>query len=67
MDQKHLNDDCKQIWEELGSWWDESVQDGDYFHRAFVFPAIEKLLALQGGTCFRRRLWKWCSLVIWQN
>lgn len=49
MDQKRLNDECKQIWEELGSWWDKSVGDGDDFHRAFVFPAIEKLLTFQGG------------------
>ena len=28
---------------------DASVDDGDYFHRAFVFPTLEKLLSLKGG------------------
>lgn len=38
-----------EIWETLGKWWDASVEDGDHFHRAFVFPTIEKFLDLKGG------------------
>ncbi|VHO03477.1 class I SAM-dependent methyltransferase [Candidatus Rhabdochlamydia sp. T3358] len=48
MKQEDVNTECHQIWEDLGSWWDASVEDGDYFHQAFVFPTIEKLLDLQG-------------------
>ncbi len=44
-----LEKQCQKIWDELGSWWDSSVMDGDYFHQAFVFPSIVKLLELQGG------------------
>lgn len=44
---KH-KDECHQIWEELGAWWDASVEDGDYFHRAFLYPTIEKWLNIQG-------------------
>lgn len=49
MKNEDLKNECHRIWEELGPWWDSSVEDGDYFHRAFVFPNIEKLLELQGG------------------
>lgn len=49
MKREDINKECHQIWEELGPWWDASVDDGDYFHRAFIFPTIEKLLELQGG------------------
>ncbi len=43
------NNECRKIWEALGPWWDASVEDGDYFHRAFVFPGILKFLDLHGG------------------
>jgi len=46
---KDVNNECHQIWEELGTWWDASVEDGDYFHRAFVFHGILKFLDLRGG------------------
>ncbi len=49
MKKENTNKECQQIWEDLGLWWDASVEDGDYFHRAFVFPTIEKLLELQGN------------------
>ncbi len=49
MKQEDINTECHQIWEDLGSWWDASVEDGDYFHQAFVFPTIENLLDLQGS------------------
>jgi SAM-dependent methyltransferase len=47
MKEKDINIECHQIWEDLGPWWDANVEDGDYFHQAFVFPTIEKLLDLQ--------------------
>jgi 2-polyprenyl-3-methyl-5-hydroxy-6-metoxy-1,4-benzoquinol methylase len=46
---KDINKECQKIWEDLGPWWDASVEDGDYFHRAFLYPNIEKLLELRGG------------------
>lgn len=49
MGKNDINKECHQIWEDLGPWWDANVEDGDYFHRAFVFPNIEKLLELRGG------------------
>lgn len=49
MKKEDVNNECHQIWEDLGPWWDASVEDGDYFHRAFIFPNIEKLLELKGG------------------
>jgi len=48
MKKQDVDKECHQIWEELGSWWDASVEDGDYFHRAFIFPYLERLLELQG-------------------
>lgn len=69
MDGSGVNEESHQIWETLGSWWDENVEDGDYFHRAFVFPTLEKWLALKGrehvldagcgnGALARRMSWK---------
>ncbi len=49
MKQEDINTECHQIWEDLGPWWDASVEDGDYFHQAFVFPPIENLLDLQNS------------------
>lgn len=49
MTREDINKECRQIWDDLGPWWDANVEDGDYFHRAFVFPTIEKLLDLRGG------------------
>jgi cyclopropane fatty-acyl-phospholipid synthase-like methyltransferase len=49
MDTHSLNEESRQIWETLGPWWDSSVQDGDEFHRAFLFPTLEQWLGLQGG------------------
>lgn len=39
----------KEIWNELGSWWASTVQDGDVFHKQFVFPNIIKLAEIQKG------------------
>ena len=45
---KDINKESHQIWEDLGPWWDASVEDGDYFHRVFLYPTIEKFLDLKG-------------------
>jgi len=47
--EKNIGNECRQIWEDLGLWWDAHVEDGDHFHKAFIFPTIEKLLDLQGN------------------
>lgn len=49
MEDNEIGRECQQIWEELGSWWDASVDEGDLFHRAFLFPSVERLLELQGA------------------
>jgi len=49
MKKRNLNDESHRIWEELGLWWDENVEEGDFFHKTFIFPYVEKLLALKGG------------------
>lgn len=36
-------DKTKQAWDELASWWDAEVQDGDEFHRTFIYPSILQL------------------------
>ena len=32
----------KTIWNNLAAWWDEVAQDGDLYHRTFLFPTITK-------------------------
>ena len=49
MKEEDINIECRQIWEELGPWWDASVEDGDFFHKVFVFPTIDKFLNIQGN------------------
>ncbi|HXF28559.1 MAG TPA: methyltransferase domain-containing protein, partial [Chlamydiales bacterium] len=50
MENANQEEECRTIWTALGPWWDKSVGDeGDAFHRAFLYPSIEKLLELQGG------------------
>jgi len=36
MKQENINTECHQIWENLGSWWDASIEDGDYFRLCCV-------------------------------
>lgn len=30
----------KSLWNDLATWWDESAQDGDLYHRTFLFPPL---------------------------
>lgn len=46
---EHTEGECQRIWQELGPWWDAQAGDGDAFHRALVFPALDRLLNLKGG------------------
>lgn len=32
----------QEIWNEIGLWWDLNIEDGDPFHRTFIFPWIKK-------------------------
>lgn len=32
----------KDIWNKLASWWDEAYQEGDIYHKTFLFPTILK-------------------------
>jgi 2-polyprenyl-3-methyl-5-hydroxy-6-metoxy-1,4-benzoquinol methylase len=47
-----MNDDLdsaqsKNIWNEIAEWWDGNVQDGDLFHKTFIYPSILKLAQLR--------------------
>lgn len=35
-----MSDKTKKIWNELAAWWDAAYQEGDVFHRTFLFPTI---------------------------
>ena len=39
----------KEIWNQLADWWDESYQEGDIFHRTFLFPTIIKWTSAKKG------------------
>jgi 2-polyprenyl-3-methyl-5-hydroxy-6-metoxy-1,4-benzoquinol methylase len=39
----------KAIWNELATWWDESYQEGDLYHRTFLFPTLTKWIAAKPG------------------
>ena len=63
MEKENINTECRQVWEELGPWWDANVEDGDHFHRAFIFPHVEKLLELQGSeVVLDAGCGKWCFI-----
>ncbi|MCX7125476.1 MAG: class I SAM-dependent methyltransferase, partial [Gammaproteobacteria bacterium] len=39
----------RTIWNDLAAWWDESAQDGDLYHRTFLFPALVKWISPKKG------------------
>ena len=39
----------KSIWNDLATWWDESAQDGDLYHRTFLFPTLMKWIDPKKG------------------
>ncbi len=50
MDAQALNEEGRAIWDAKAAFWDELHGDeGNRFHRCFVGPSVEHLLALQPG------------------
>ena len=43
------NNKTKAIWNKLATWWDEAAQDGDLYHRTFLFPTIMKWVDAKKG------------------
>jgi len=39
----------KEIWNKLAAWWDEAGQDGDLYHRTFLFPTLISWVAATKG------------------
>lgn len=39
----------KSIWNNLAVWWDEAAQDGDLYHRTFLFPTLLKWVSPKMG------------------
>lgn len=33
-----------RAWEDLSSWWDNAIADGDQYHRTLIFPNVLKLI-----------------------
>lgn len=46
---KNLIDKSNEAWKTLSEWWDESVQDGDLFHKLLVFPGVLNLIGCRPG------------------
>lgn len=44
-----LQAQTKSIWNTLATWWDSEYQDGDLYHRTFLFPTITKWIAANKG------------------
>ena len=38
------NKKSRLIWDDIASWWDKEVGDGDYFRRELIYPNLTKLL-----------------------
>src|SRR5688572_17792032 len=50
MDEKRLNDEGRELWNQKAKFWDELHGDrGNQFHQSLVSPAVERLLNLQEG------------------
>lgn len=46
---KMVHNKTKELWNKLAGWWDESYQEGDIFHRTFLFPTIMKWTSAKKG------------------
>ncbi|EKD54854.1 MAG: type 11 methyltransferase [uncultured bacterium] len=44
-----MHNKTKELWNKLADWWDESYQEGDIFHRTFLFPTFIKWTAATKG------------------
>jgi 2-polyprenyl-3-methyl-5-hydroxy-6-metoxy-1,4-benzoquinol methylase len=50
MDEKRLNEEGRELWNQKAKFWDELHGDrGNAFHQTLVSPAVERLLNLQAG------------------
>ncbi|MEP6759203.1 MAG: methyltransferase domain-containing protein [Actinomycetota bacterium] len=43
------NDDVRQCWDALASYWDEQMEAGNTWQRTLIAPAVERLLELRAG------------------
>lgn len=48
-DTKTLNQEAQAIWNQLATFWDGRMGEGNQFHKFLVEPTAERLLALQPG------------------
>ena len=44
-----MNTKTKELWNKLAAWWDDAYQEGDLYHRTFLFPTITKWAAATKG------------------
>lgn len=46
---ENLAQETQRIWNQLGSWWDNHIQEGNEFHCQLIAPITERLLELKPG------------------
>ena len=44
-----MHNETKEIWNQLALWWDEAGEEGDLYHRTFLFPTITKWISAKPG------------------
>lgn len=44
---ENLAQETQRIWNQLGSWWDNHIQEGNEFHCQLIAPITERLLELK--------------------
>ncbi len=44
-----MKHNTKEIWNKLAAWWDEVGQDGDLYHRTFLFPTLIRWVTATKG------------------
>ena len=44
-----LNEEVKQVWNEIAEWWDEATGEGNDFHKLLIEPVTDRLLDLKPG------------------
>jgi 2-polyprenyl-3-methyl-5-hydroxy-6-metoxy-1,4-benzoquinol methylase len=44
-----VHNKTREIWNKLAGFWDESYQEGDIYHRTFLFPTFKKWAAATKG------------------
>jgi 2-polyprenyl-3-methyl-5-hydroxy-6-metoxy-1,4-benzoquinol methylase len=46
---ERANEETRQAWNENAAFWDQRMGEGNDFHEVLIWPATERLLALQAG------------------